>query len=203
MRPSLTFIVSIALIVTSCNKGTLPLKEGDIVFQTFPSPQCKAIQLATHSQYSHMGMVLMHEGRLMVYEAVSPVKFTPIDSWINRDQNHHFVVKRLKNADSILTKANLAKLESTASTFVGRPYDSAFNWSDEKLYCSELVWKVFERTLRVELGDLRRMKDFDFSSPEVQQQLKSRYPDGVPLDETVVSPQDVFQSSLLVTVYEQ
>ena len=197
------FIVSVAFVLSSCNKGTLPLKEGDIVFQTFPSPQCKAIQLATKSQYSHMGMVLKQDGRLMVYEAVSPVQFTPIDFWINRDLNRHLVVKRLRNADSVLTRANLTRLDSTASIFVGRPYDSAFNWSDEKLYCSELVWKVFDRALRVELGDLRKMKDFDFSSPEVHQQLKSRYPDGVPLDETVISPQDVFQSSLLVTVYEQ
>jgi len=101
------------------------LREGDIVFQTFPSPQCKAIQLATKSQYSHLGMVLMHDGRLMVYEAVSPVRFTSIDFWINRNQDRHLVVKRLKNADSILTKANLAKLDSTASAFEGRPYDSA------------------------------------------------------------------------------
>ena len=181
--------------------GTLPLREGDIVFQTFPSPQNKAIQLATKSHYSHMGFVLMHDGNLMMYEAVSPVKFTPINSWSERDQDRHIVIKRLKNADSILTKLNLEKMESTASAFEGRPYDSAFNWSDDKLYCSELVWKIFDRAIKI--GDLRKPKDFDFSSPEVQMKLKERYPDGVPLDETVISPQDVFQSARLITVYQQ
>jgi uncharacterized protein YycO len=203
MKPSLRFIVIFAFIVSSCEAGNPPLREGDIVFQTFPSAQCKAIQLATKSQYSHMGVILTHDGKLMVYEAVSPVRFTPIDFWINRDQDHHIVVKRLKNAGTILTKANLAKLDSMASAFEGRPYDSAFNWSDDRLYCSELIWKVFDRALKVDIGDLRKMKDFDLSSPEVQKQLKGRYPDGVPFEETVISPQDMFQSNLLVTVYEQ
>jgi hypothetical protein len=203
MNHSQRFIVSVLLFVSICSAGTPPLREGDIVFQTFLSPQSKAIHLATKSHYSHVGMVLMHNDSLMVYEAIGPVKFTSIDSWIRRDQNLHIVVKRLKNADSILTKANVAKLESEASTFEGRPYDSAFNWSDDRLYCSELVWKIFDRALKIKLGGLRKLRDFDLSSPEVQKKLKERYPDGVPLDETVISPQDVFQSSDLVTVYQQ
>jgi len=203
MRHSYIFAFILAFITSSCHAGNLLVKEGDLVFQTFPSPQSTAIQLATKSQYSHMGMILMHSGKLMVYEAVGPVKFTTIDSWINRDHNRHVVVKRLKNADSVLTKANLAKLKSVASTFEGKAYDFVFNWSDEKIYCSELVWKVYDRALKIDIGDLRQLKDFDLSSPEVQKKLKERYPDGVPLEETVISPQDVFQSPLLTTVYRQ
>ena len=36
-----------------------------------------------------------------------------------------------------------------------------------------------------------------------QKKLRERYPDGVPLEETVISPEDVFECSLLVTVYKQ
>jgi hypothetical protein len=75
----------------------------------------------------------------MVYEAVGPVKFTSVNSWIKRDVKRHFVIKRLKNADRILTRQNLAKLPSSALTFEGKKYDFVFSWSDEKLYCSELV----------------------------------------------------------------
>lgn len=203
MKLSLKFVFIFTFIPSACNAGNLPLREGDIVFQSFPSPRSVAIQLVTKSQYSHMGMVLMHDGKLMVHEAVGPVKFTSIDSRIKRDVNRHFVVKRLKNADSVLTKTNLAKLESAASTFESKPYDFVFNWSDEKIYCSELVWKIFDRALNIDIGELRKLKDFDLSSPEVQEKLKERYPDGVPMDETVISPQDVFQSSLLCTVYQQ
>jgi hypothetical protein len=47
------------------------------------------------------------------------------------------------------------------------------------------------------------MKDFDLSSGEVQMKLEERYPNGVPLEETVISPQDVFESDALATVYSQ
>jgi hypothetical protein len=90
-----------------------------------------------------------------------------------------------------------------AASFKGRPYDFAFNWSDEKIYCSELVWKIYDRALGIEVGGLRKMKDFDLSSREVQMKLEERYPNGVPLEETVISPQDVFQSDALATVYSQ
>jgi hypothetical protein len=139
----------------------------------------------------------------MVYEAVGPVKFTPVDSWIERNAKRHFVVKRLKNADSVLTSRNLAKLESVALTFKGKPYDLAFNWSDDEMYCSELVWKTFHRALNIDIGKLRKMKEFDLSSPEVRKILAERYPDGVPLEETVISPQDMFQSVDLITICKQ
>jgi uncharacterized protein YycO len=203
MKTLICAIAVIALAATLCVAGELPLREGDVVFQSFPSPQCRAIQLATRSQFSHVGMILMHRGRLMVYEAVSPVKFTPIDAWIQRDAGHHFVARRLKNADSILTRAALQRMDSVAVSYEGRPYDSAFNWSDEKLYCSEVVWKVYHQGAGVQVGTLRKLKEFDFTSSEVRKKLKERYPDGIPLEETVVSPEDVFQSALLQTVYQQ
>jgi len=150
-----------------------------------------------------MGIILRQDDTLMVYEAVGPVKFTSVDEWIDRDPDRHFVVKRLKNAKSILTKANLEKLTRTAATFKGKPYDWVFNWSDDKIYCSELVWKIYYRALGLEIGGLRKLKDFDLSSTEVRLKLRERYPEGVPLEETVISPQDVFQSDTLATVYSQ
>jgi hypothetical protein len=36
-----------------------------------------------------------------------------------------------------------------------------------------------------------------------QKKLRERYPDGIPLEETVISPQECFQSGVLVTVYQQ
>ena len=204
MREFFSFcMVAIICLVTTCFAGDLPLREGDIVFQSFPSSQTKAIQLATNSRFSHVGMILRHNGKLMVYEAVGPVKFTSVESWIGRDGDRHFLAKRLKNADKVLSRINLAKLRAAALTFKGRPYDFGFNWSDDKMYCSELVWKSFHRALRIDVGKVRKMKDFDLSSPEVKAIVAERYPQGVPFEETVVSPEDVFVSAALITVYKQ
>ncbi len=203
-----TRLISTVVFLTFCgascrSHNNYPLREGDLVFQSFSSSQTRAIKLATNSQFSHMGLILAQNGSLMVYEAVGPVKFTSINTWIDRDPNRHFVVKRLKNAENILTKGNLEKLEHIASSFKGKSYDFVFNWSDEKIYCSELVWKIYDRALSIQIGGLRKLKDFDLSSAEVQMKLKERYPKGVPLEETVISPQDVFQSDILETVYSQ
>jgi hypothetical protein len=148
-------------------------------------------------------MILKHDGKLMVYEAVGPVKFTPLEAWINRNGRRHFTVKRLRNSDRILTGRNLVRIRNVASDFEGRAYDFVFSWSDDKLYCSELVWKIFHRALGIDVGNLRTMGEFDLSSPEVREILRERYPGGIPLRETVISPEDLFRSRVLVTVFEQ
>jgi hypothetical protein len=68
------------------------------------------------------------------------------------------------------------------------------------MYCSELVWKTYKNALGVEVGKLRKLKDFDLTSPTVKRQLALRYGDKVPLDSTVVSPADVFDSPILCLV---
>ena len=196
------FILLVFGVLTS-DAHQLQFREGDVVFLVSPSPHTDPILLATKSQIGHVGMVLKHNGALMIFEAVSPVKYTPIDVWTKKQEGKHFMVRRLTDAKSILTPSNLLRLDSAASVMEGRPYDSWYNWSDEKLYCSELVWKIFDRVLDVKLCNLRKMRDYDLSSPEVQKRLKERFPGGAPLDEMVVSPQDIYESNQLVTVYQQ
>ena len=74
------------------------LKDGDLIFQTSRSSQSKAIQLATNSKYSHCGIVFKEGDSFYVFEAVQPVKRTPLAEWIARGEKGEFVVKRLKNA---------------------------------------------------------------------------------------------------------
>ena len=71
------------------------IQSGDIIFQTSTSNQSKAIQLATNSKYSHMGIIYENDGAYFVYEAVQPVKLTPLQTWIQRGKNGHYVIKRL------------------------------------------------------------------------------------------------------------
>jgi hypothetical protein len=59
------------------------LRDGDIIFQTSRSEQSTAIQKATHSQYSHMGIVFLRNGSPHVYEAIKTVQYTPLRKWVN------------------------------------------------------------------------------------------------------------------------
>ena len=177
-------------------------KNGDLIFQTSLSGQSRAIQLATHSKYSHCGLIFKKNGQWLVFEAVQPVRFTPLEAWAARGLDGKFVVKRLKNADSVLTPAALEKIGATGKSFLGKNYDTFFGWSDDKIYCSELIWKIYERATGLELGKLQKLADFDLSSPVVQAKLRQRYGNNLPQNEPVISPARIFDSELLTTVFE-
>jgi len=180
------------------------VSEGDIIFHTSRSAQSQAIQQATGSRYSHMGLILFRQGKPYVFEAVATVKYTPLAEWIARGEGGHYVVKRLKTAQRTLTPEAVEKLRQTAATFVGKPYDLVFAWSDERIYCSELVWKIYDRALGIRIGDLQRLREFNLDAPAVKQKIRERYGDKkLPLDESVITPQAMFASPLLAVVAEQ
>ncbi len=176
------------------------LQNGDIIFQVSQSSQCIAIQKATKSKYSHCGIIYEEDGKYYVYEAVQPVKVTPLYKWIARGKDGHFVVKRLKNAKELLTTDVLYKMKTVGEQFYGKDYDLVFGWSDDKMYCSELVWKIYKRAVGIEVGQLQHLKEFDLTDDIVMQKLKERYGNSVPMDEIVISPVAVFDSDLLEVV---
>lgn len=176
------------------------LREGDLIFHTSQSAQSLAIQLATRSPYSHCGILYQQHGKWQVFEAVQPVKLTPLSSWIARGKDGHFTIKRLRDAGTALTPAALASLKIAGQPLLGHNYDLYFDWSDDRIYCSELIWKVYERGLHRRLGRLQQLRDFDLSNPAVQAKLRERYGRNLPLTETVISPVSIFNSPELVTV---
>lgn len=176
--------------------------DGDIVFHTSRSAQSLAIQRATRSPYSHMGIVLFRDGRPGVYEAVEPVRWTPLDEWIARGEGGHFVAKRLKDADRLLTPEAKRRMMEVGKPFQGKHYDLTFEWSDDRIYCSELVWKIYHRALGIDVGQLQTLSDFDLSDPVIQQKVQERWGGEPPADEVVISPAAMFESELLVTVGE-
>lgn len=183
------------------SSAMLPLlKDGDMIFQSSISPQCKAVQLATHSPYSHCGLIFHEQGKPYVLEAVQPVTVTSLTDWIARGKNKHYVVKRLKEADKVLSAEVFAKMKGIGEGFLGKNYDATFEWSDSRIYCSELIWKIYKRGAGIEVGKLEKLKDFDLSSAEVKSKLKERYGNHIPLEETVISPASIFNSDLLITV---
>ena len=138
-----------------------------------------------------------------VFEAVQPVKLTPLADWVARGQGGHFVTKRLRDAATALTPAALARLKAAGQPLLGHNYDLYFGWSDDRIYCSELIWKMYDRGLHRQLGQLQHLRDFDLSHPAVQAKLRERYGNSLPLAETVISPVSLFNSPELVTVLQR
>ena len=196
-------ILLLSMIFASCEKSTSQisnLKNGDLIFQTSLSSQSQAIQVATNSKYSHCGIIYIENGKSYVFEAVEPVKLTPLKDWIERGKDEHYVVKRLKDESRIDHPENLKKLKHVGASFKGKSYDLTFEWSDEKIYCSELIYKIYDRALNIKIGKLQTLKSFDLSNSIVREKMKERYGENIPKNEKVISPKAIFESNLLKTV---
>jgi hypothetical protein len=150
-----------------------------------------------------MGIVYLEAGEPFVYEAIQPVTLTRLDDWEKRGEDGRFVVKRLRDADSLLTSSNVAKMKAEAKQFQGKSYDPYFEWSDDRIYCSELVWKIYKRALGVEIGNTQFLGDFDPSDLAVMKALQDKWNGLPPKDEVVISPGAMFDSDKLVTVYSR
>lgn len=177
-----------------------PFHDGDIIFQTSHSGQSQAIQEATHSKYTHCGLLFNDNGNWMVYEAVGPVRKYPFESWIQMGDSSYYIVRRLAKADSIMTPATVAAMRSSCNKRMGIGYDYWFGWDDSLIYCSELVWKAYNESTGLHVGEPKPMKEYDLTQPLVVQTMNKRYGKNIPYDELMISPGDIFDSPMLTTV---
>jgi len=206
MKTRLFVILLIGIMVIGSlwayKPNDIEIKDGDIIFHTSKSEQSKPIQIATKSIYSHCGIIYKKGNDLFVYEAVGPVKLTPLKEWIARGKNNSYVIKRLKNSEKLITPGVLSKMKTVGDQLKGKPYDDTFEWSDNKIYCSELIWKIYQRATGIEIGKLEKLSDFDLTNEAVKKKMNERYGDKIPTEEIVISPAAIFDSELLTTVKE-
>lgn len=198
---SITFFLGLIVFLShGYGINTSILKDGDIIFQETNSEQAKAIKYATRSKYTHVGIIFTVNNSLMVLEAVQPVKLTSLNTFIKRSVHGHYVIKRLKNYNEIITAEKIDKMKKIGFSYLGKNYDIYFEWNDKRIYCTELVWKIYKNALNIEVGKLQRLRDFDLSHPYVKKLMQKRYGSKIPLDELVISPEEMFQSDNLVTI---
>ena len=211
----ITFLMSFGCALFIANSmfgnilfGTRPvsildkIKEGDMIFQTSESKQCEAIRIATNSKFSHCGIVFIEKGEKYVFEAVQPVKYTPLENWITHGKENHFVVTRVKNASALLNLKTMQKMKTYANGLKNKDYDLYFEWSDDKIYCSELIWKIYKNGAGIELCPLQKLKDFNLEDTRVKAILAERYGNKIPLEENVVAPSNLEQSKIVTTIID-
>lgn len=176
------------------------LQSGDLVFERSRSRQSAVVAAVTHSHFTHVGVVFVDGGRVRVLEAVQPVRYTDFGAWVRRSEDGRFVARRLRNADTILTADAVQRLRREGERFLGRPYDLRFEWSDDALYCSELVWKMYDRALGIRLGEPQHWRDLDLASTAARRLARQRLghlpdPNGL-----IITPARMLASDELVPV---
>jgi len=172
--------------------------DGDLIFQESSSNQSEAVRAATNSEYSHMGMIFGAGTRHpVVLEAVQPVRETPLRAWIERGRRNHYVIKRLRRS---MSREEVETLRRQARRFLGRSYDSVFDWTDARIYCSELVWKAYDRALHVQIGAPQAWRDLDLDGTAVQRLIARRLGHDPNPDDLVITPVRMMESTELVEV---
>lgn len=133
-------------------------------------------------------------------ESASTVRYTPLADWTRRGEGGRYVIKRLRDGDRRLGPEEIAALTQAAKRYLKRPYDPYFEWTDDRMYCSELAWKLFKSALGAEIGVLQELNEFDLTDPIVRRNLAERFEGKPPLHEKVISPAAMFESKELVEV---
>jgi uncharacterized protein YycO len=192
------FYLFMVIIITllSCGNNDI-FKNGDIILHTSKSNQSKMIQDVTESKYSHVGIIYIKDDEIYVLEAVQPVKITPLNEFINRGIDSKYTVVRY-NKD--LTENQLKKMFEYGYSQLGKNYDLKFEWSEDKMYCSELIYKIYE-SAGIKLCDINKFSDYDISSNEVQNEINRRYKTKININEPVVTPVDLYKTSSVHTIY--
>ena len=119
-----------------------------------------------------MGIIYKEEESYFVYEAIQPVKLTKLKNWIDRGENKNYVVKRYKHSEKYLSNKGIQKMKETGQIYIGKDYDLRFEWDDTRIYCSELVWKIYKEAFNIEISSLEKFGNFDLSNKIVQKKLK-------------------------------
>lgn len=170
------------------------LREGDIVFRGTTS----MVAELTLSKWTHCGILIKENGKWMVYEAIGPVKKTPLCEWKRHDKPCFFRVMRHKQP---LTSAQLNQIRRRCDSLSGRRYDHAYRWSDDKQYCSELVWKAYHAA-GIDLSTPRKASTFlSFKllpDKTINRIVKKK---GISLNEPMVPPSDLVHSKYLKRVW--
>ncbi len=194
-------LIAISLTLTSLSAGAMgrgapvsdeptsssKYNEGDIIFIQSQTQQAAALREATESVWTHVGLMIKQNSKWIVAEAIGPLKFTPLADFIARSKNKSYRIYRFKHFNpqtmSSALKAALPKYN--------KPYDIYFEWSQERIYCSELTYHVMKDVTGFDLGRMQKMKEMKLDGPYVKALIEKRLTDigkELDLEEDIVTP---------------
>lgn len=194
------FLILILSLTSSCLCAPFTWQQGDIIVQEGKSNQAAMIKHASNSPWTHVGVVLKDaDGSTRVLEAVQPVRLVSTKAFLRRTKNYK--VLRMKEP-IVVTKEVKQRAQQFLRKNLNKNYDVKFMWGDDKMYCSELVWKCYHQVLGIELCKTRTFESYNLKHPEVVKVINKRFGSvkSIPKDHKIVAPSDIADSTLLQDV---
>jgi len=171
-------------------------QEGDIVFQSLPHLDLvDAIEAVTQSPWSHCGILVKRDSHWMVAEAIGEVRYTPLYVWMVRGRRSAIDSYRVQN----LPPASAPRIKAGVDKLLGKPYDFRYAPDDAEIYCSELVYKVYDRELGIKIGVWEKLGDLNWKPME--KFIRSMEGGRLPLSREMITPIGLTRSPKVVRVF--
>jgi hypothetical protein len=181
-----------------------PVFDGDIIMINSRTPQAELLHQLMGGKYNHVGIIFQRkkDGILMVVDVQDSVRATPLTDFVASSVNGAVCLLRIKDANKTLNERKTKSMRETAKSYAGKPFDPVLNWDDSKIYSSELVWKVYDKSMMLKLCKTRTVSDFDISDSK-KSELSQSYGGKVSDKDEAVSPDDIYKSEKLEVIYEK
>ena len=147
---ALPFSSMVTETFTAQTESIKDIREGDVIFQTSQSEQSPLLQIATRSKITHCGIIVMKNGKPYVLETLKTLVLTPLDKFIARGVDGKYWLKR----------SDKENIKIKYKSYLGKPYDLAFKFDNDKFYCSELIYDIYKNQLGIELCKPKKVGDY-------------------------------------------
>lgn len=177
------------LSLISCNteKNTYELQTGDILFRESVSAKLsqaidEVTQTDSATHFSHMGLVELNGKEASILHA-NPSGGTcriSLHEFCNpKEDTVRVVIYRLKNQ----FKASIPNAINIAKNMLGKPYNYSYILSNDSHYCSDFVYKAFEKDSIFEMNPMTFISpetgEFSKTWEDYYQKLKLAIPEGL------------------------
>jgi Permuted papain-like amidase enzyme, YaeF/YiiX, C92 family len=181
-----------------------PVMEGDIIFIQSNDPRAIALQKASDSKYSHVGIVFQKPGenQYFVVNVLDSVQKIPLSQWIGQSADGKVALLRLKDSSRLLSEKKTAKLKTKVREMKGKPFDPYFGWGNDAFYSSEFVWKMYAFGLNFEICPTHSLTQFHLDDPLVKAVTGGNLKPATGENDKAISPDDLYKSPKLEIIYE-
>ena len=177
-------LMALVLLCASCRRGgdLSSLQEGDILFIETKSFQSKFIKLGMLSIWSHCGIAVNTPEGVQIMEADTTVRILPVDKFVNKSVGGKYIIKYPKQ--TLLQPIDKDR-------WLGKWYDLKFDFDNDEVYCSELVWLIY-KDQGIELCAPRKINEhLMVRLPLLQRALEER---GISPNQEAVAPCDLLRA---------
>jgi len=166
--------------------GLADVRVGDVLFQQIDNRTGRLICAVTDSRLNHCGIVVPGpQGELCVLEAVGPVTRTPLKTFVARGRGTGLLVTRFREP----YRGQVRQIVQACLDYQGAPYDTRFEPSADRLYCTELIAQGFEDVTGDPLGARVRIGILNWRPYE--REVREYFGGAIPLDREVLTPADL------------